>query len=188
LIDFAVEPNWDWFCWSNHPKLRAEAYRHIIDIFRAQQVKNITRFFHFNYPSFPDQPYNQPQHYYPWDDYIDRIWTSFYWAVTPNEQIQWLSSNIYKLKNIWLNIDFTKPFAILEFGTIKNQYTLKWFEDLLKTVIQNTNRIKAISIWHEKWQNEDGSTSDLLITSKILQIFDKLNFWEYALEKPILSF
>ena len=182
LIDFAVEPNWDWFAWSHRPTLWAQAYRHIIDIFRQRWAYNITWFYHFNIPSFPQQKRNNPWAYYPWDEYIDWVGASFYGSLMADEQVQWLSKKIYSYQNLIKKLN--KPFAILEFGIIKNQYTQAWFEDFLQTAIQNIDWIKAVSIWHEKWQNEDESFSDLLLTPDIVAIFNKLKFWQYIAIVP----
>ena len=83
LIDFAVEMNGNWFPWSgvchgNNPQIYKNAYRHIIDIFREEGVKNVTWFFHFEINTTPNKTWNLPKEYYPGDNYIDWIGFSAY--------------------------------------------------------------------------------------------------------------
>jgi beta-mannanase len=188
LVDFAVEMNGNWFPWSgtfngggttdkygdmtypDGPERFRDAYRHIIDLFRAEGVKHITWFFHPDHTSYPKKDWNQPKYYYPGDDYIDWIGFSMYGAQEVNEewdglafstQLEAQSSTIKALKS-------TKPIALLEFGVTEHPDGNKsqWLEDAFMTILNNPYlKFSAISPWHENWKNKDGTTSILRFDS-----------------------
>jgi len=190
LIDFAVEMNGDWFPWSgvinggaektgygdiekaDGPEKFVDAYRHIIDIFRDKEVKNVTWFFHPDVYSYPEnQTWNAPKEYYPGDDYIDWIGISIYGPQNPNENYWQLFSEIIaeREKEI-LAISDSKPLALLEFG-VTDQHPLgtktSWIMDAMNTILDKDNPVqfKAISWWHENWEEEDGLWATLRIDS-----------------------
>ncbi len=191
LITFAPEPNGNWFKWSGvfnnnkncahesdkckGPKLYKQAYKHIINIFRKQNVKNVTWFFHVNLPSVPNESWNKPKNYYPGDDYIDWIGVSIYGALTPQED--WIKfENILKQNYIdVLEISQNKPIALLEFGV--TDYHPKgnkaiWLTkavDIIKK--QKYIPFKAIGYWHENWEEKDGVFASLRLDSSY-QVFN----------------
>ena len=189
LADFAVEPNGDWFGWSgvfnggaktdgygdlnypDGPERFRDAYRHIIDIFREEGVKNITWFFHFNYESFPDEEWNQPKYYYPGDDYIDWVGFSLYGAQTISEDWEDLkfSTQLKDFSSSFKALKTKRPIALLEFGVTDGHpdgNKSEWLKDAFNTIISNPYvKFDAISIWHENWENEDGSKSTLRLDS-----------------------
>jgi len=189
LVDFAVEPNGDWFQWSGKftggnrtdgygdasypdgPERYRDAYRHIIKLFRAEGVTNITWFFHYNYASFPNVEWNQPKYYYPGDAYIDWVGFSLYGAQTVDEEWDGLefSTQLGEYFSSFQALHTTKPVALLEFGVTDYHADgdkSTWFDDAFQTILYN-NYIKfsAISLWHENWQNEDGTWSTLRLDS-----------------------
>jgi len=198
MVDFAVEMNGDWFGWSGKqnganskgnygnpslydgPEKYRDAYRHIIDIFRAKEVTHITWFFHPTINSTPKEEWNSPKHYYPGDDYIDWIGISIYGPFHPKENYwdtfeEILSSNYKSI----LEISSTKPFAILEFG-VTDHHPLgdkaEWLENAFSVILsQKYIDFKAINYWHENWDN-DGSLTSIRIDSsaKSLNTFQKL--------------
>ena len=189
LIDFAVEPNGDWFSWSgvfnggattddygdpdypDGPERYRDAYRHIIDIFNAQGVTNVTWFFHFNLTSLPDEPWNRPKYYYPGDDYIDWIGFSAYGAQEVTEEWAGLEFSTQLQENYGdiMEIHSQRPVAVLEFGVTDHHpdgNKSKWLDDAFRTILDNPYlSFKAISPWHEDWENEDGSYSTIRLDS-----------------------
>ena len=189
LADFAVEANGNWFSWSgvlnggaktdnygnptypDGPERYRDAYRHIIDIFRSEDVKHITWFFHYNYESFPNEEWNQPIYYYPGDDYIDWVGFSLYGAQTVDEDWNDLkfSTQLAKFSDSLKRIETKRPIALLEFGVTDGHLDgnkSAWFKDAFKTILKNRYvKFSAISIWHENWENEDGSMSELRVDS-----------------------
>ena len=189
LLDFAVEANGDWFPWSgafiggsqttaygdpiypDGPERYRDAYRHIIDLFRAEDVKNITWFYHYNYASFPNEGWNQPKYYYPGDAYIDWIGFSLYGAQTLSEEWEGLEFST-QLKDYYPSFDglqTTKPIALLEFGVTDHHSEGSksvWLDDAFKTILNNPFiKFSAISPWHENWENEDETMTSIRLDS-----------------------
>ena len=50
-------------------------------------------------------------------------------------------------------------------GKLETNLKAKWYEEALRTLQANYTRIKVAIVYHEKWQNDDGSWSDLRINS-----------------------
>lgn len=195
IIDFAVEMNGDWFKWSgifngagtkdaygnpnlyDGPERYRDAYRHIIDIFKKENVHNITWFFHPSIMSTPSEEWNAPKYYYPGDEYIDWIGISIYGALNPKTD-SWnsfediLSSGYKQI----LEISDNKPLAILELGVTDNHplgKKSKWIKDAFDTILSKKYLdFKAVTYWHENW-DDNGVLSSLRIdsSSESLQAF-----------------
>ncbi len=189
LIDFAVEANGNWFAYSgvfngadktdgygnptypDGPERYRDAYRHIIDIFRQEEVNHITWFYHFNYSSFPNEEWNQPKYYYPGDNYIDWVGFSLYGAQTLDEEWEGLefSTQLEDYINSYKELNSTKPVALLEFGvTDHHQDGNKsvWLKDAFQTILDNPYiKFSAINPWHENWENEDGTMTTIRLDS-----------------------
>ena len=189
IMDFALEMNGNWFGWSgifNGKDTKAgygnvshydgaeryrDAYRHIIDIFREEDVNHITWFFHPTVMTTPKEAWNAPVHYYPGDDYIDWIGISLYGAFHPGENYwdsfrEILSDNYRSI----LEISTKKPFAILELG-VTDHHTLGskdvWLKEAFDTILsQDYVHFDAITYWHENWDN-NGILTSLRIDSSV---------------------
>lgn len=188
LMDFAVEPNGNWFGWSgifngadtkdgygdpnyyDGAERYRDAYRHIIDLFNEEDVRNVTWFFHADIHSMPDEPWNQPKLYYPGDAYIDWVGISLYGAMSPNESSWEMFDEILEqgYQSI-LDISSEKPFALLEFGVTDHDplgSKALWLENAFETILAGEYiNFKAISYWHENWEEEDGSIASLRVDS-----------------------
>lgn len=189
IIDFAVEMNGDWFSWSGKfngagtkdaygdlnyydgPEKYRDAYRHIIDIFRAKNVNNVTWFFHPNVNSSPNEEWNHPKHYYPGDEYIDWIGISIYGLMYPEGEYWDTFEEVLKENYMQIrDISSTKPLSILEIA-VTDHHPLgkkdKWLKDTFKIILsQKYLNFKAINYWHESWDNE-GVIASLKIDSSI---------------------
>jgi len=198
IIDFAVEMNGDWFGWSGHyngadrkdgygdltypdgPEKYRDAYRHIIDIFRAEHVKHVTWFFHPDISSSPNEEWNSAKYYYPGDDYIDWIGISIYGAFYPTSS-DWVTFDEILERNFKkiLDISSTKPLAIVELG-VTDHHPLgekdKWLKDAFNTILtQKYLNFKAVAYWHESWDNDEESSSMRIDSSpKSLRTFQEL--------------
>ena len=188
LVDFALEMNGDWFPWSGYynggktkykygdpnfpdgPERYRDAYRHIIDIFREEKVNNITWFFHPDIYSVPEKEWNKAKNYYPGDDYIDWIGISIYGPQNPDEDYWDTFSEILKERYMTITgISNNKPIALLEFGVTDNHPLGKkpeWLDNAFNTILNNPYiDFKAISYWHENWEERDNLFATLRIDS-----------------------
>jgi hypothetical protein len=189
MIDFGVEMNGDWFPWSglfngggttdgygdpdypDGPERYRDAYRHIIDLFRAQGVRHVTWVFHYNYATQPYEAWNKPHLYYPGDDYIDWVGFSLYGALTHDEEWEGLafSDQLRDYADDFEAIATDKPVALFEFGVTDGHpdgNKSAWLDDAFDTILNNPYvRFSAISYWHENWQNDDESYSTLRLDS-----------------------
>ncbi len=191
LVDFAVEANGDWFGYSgifngagkkdgygdpnypDGPERYRDAYRHIIDLFKQEQVHHITWFYHFNHTSFPNEEWNQPKYYYPGDNYIDWIGFSLYGTQTLDEQWEGLefSTQLENYIDSYKGLNTTKPVALLEFGVTdyhQNGNKSAWLKDAFETILDNPYiKFSAISPWHENWENEDETMTTIRLDSSL---------------------
>ncbi len=199
LLDFGFEMTGFWMPWSglycggattdgygdptypDGPERFRDAYRHIIDIFKQEHVDNVTWFFHPDIQRLPDEEWNSAKYYYPGDDYIDWIGLSVYGVqFTDEDWILFSESIAQTAQNINEITTANKPIAILEFGVTDGRAdgTKKaWLTDAFDTILNGTDlNIRAISYWHESWENKDGTHTTLKIDSskKSLETFRAL--------------
>jgi len=184
FVSFCNEMNGDWFPWSGEyyggqnggNEVFKKAWRHVVDRVRARGAKNILWVFHTN--SFPatNDVWNVMASYYPGSDYVDWLGLSIYGKQFRNEGnwahfrdlIRWPYEEITAL-------DPDKPVMLAEFGVgdfPKAGDKAQWLNDAL-TMIPQYPRIKAAIYWHERWQNDDGTYSNLRINSSppVLEAF-----------------
>ncbi len=176
LIEFGTEVNGNWFGWNGQyagagntatygdPLLYdgaerfRDVYRHIIDLFNAQNVDNVTWFFHVNVENAPDTLWNKMKEYYPGDNYIDWIGVSVY---GPQDNLDGWWSFESLLSTNWTEINQIstagKPIAILELGVIDDVLLgdkAQWITDAYASVTTSGAfypNIKAMSWWHENF-------------------------------------
>ena len=185
IIDFAPEMNGDWFPWSgilngagtknkygdpalaDGPEKYRDAYRHIITIFRQEKATKITWVFHVDAYNTLEKSWNNYKAYYPGDGYIDWIGVSVYGAQTPSEDWKTFNQIMGSSYPQLAKISSKKPLAVLEFGvTERGTRKAKWISDALNSIKKGKYpRIKAMSYWHENWENSDGSMSRLRLDS-----------------------
>lgn len=187
MIEFGTEVNGDWFPWNGRwngggtkdkygdPKLAdgperfRDAYRHIIQIFRQNNVRNVTWVFHVDDESWPRTSWNAMAAYYPGDDYIDWIGISVYGALVPGEEWTEFKDSFDAAYAEFTAISASKPLALLEYGVVEDPEIgdkAAWIRKALDSIRANRYpRIKAVSYWNEAWENDDGSISDLRIDS-----------------------
>ncbi|MGZ6162988.1 MAG: glycoside hydrolase family 26 protein, partial [Myxococcaceae bacterium] len=87
VVQYGTEVNGDWNPWSAEyngglavgPAKFKQAYRHIVQVMRAEGATNITWALHINGENWPgDDPRNNAGAYYPGDDVVDWIGFSLY--------------------------------------------------------------------------------------------------------------
>jgi Glycosyl hydrolase family 26 len=191
LVDFGVEVNGEWFPWNGRwngggrtdgygeptepdgPERFRDAYRHIVDLCRAEGGGNLTWFFHVDVGSYPEAEWNSDfANYYPGDDYVDWIGISDYGQLVPGESWEDFRT---RLDRVYARLDALaapgdKPIAVLEYGARESGRRpgrkARWIRAAIDSVLSGRYpRIAALSYWHERWRNGDGSVSNLRIDS-----------------------
>ncbi len=183
LVEYGTEVNGEWFSWNGKwngagetdgygdaampdgPERFRDAYRHIIDIGRAEGAANITWVFHVNDYDIPDEVWNRMENYYPGDEYIDWLGMSVYGAQTPLDS-EWepfragMDSAYLRMARLSAH----KPIALLEFGATSGNPHIsqaRWAEEALKDITDmRWKRLIGFSWWNEAWQNDDNPAHD----------------------------
>ncbi|MDD2715615.1 MAG: glycosyl hydrolase [Candidatus Wallbacteria bacterium] len=207
MIEFACEANGDWFPWNakwnggnnkdgygepdqyDGPERYRDAFRHIVKLFRAEKADNVTWFFHINNADSPDVAWNRFADYYPGDEYVDWVGVSVYGPLKPGDEWESFTSLMDKAYPKLCKLTKIKPLALLEFGAYDDGSDKKarWIAEALNSIIDKKYpRIQAVSYWHEIWQNDDQSVSNLRLDSspKVMDTFRKLIKNDCFVSKP----
>ena len=199
IVSFSNEMNGDWFPWSGiyyggktwdpehntwrGPEIFRRAYRHVVDRVRARGASNIKWMFQTNNYSYPSDIWNLAAAYFPGPDYVDWLGLSVYgkqfkeepWANIPS-LVDWPYEEICRL-------DPDKPVMIAEWATGEFPHAGNkgdWIKEGLDLFRTRYPRIKAAVYWHERWQNPDGSYSNLRVNSSV----EALNAYREGVANP----
>ena len=192
IVVFGVEMNGTWFPWSGAyyggaqwvpeynnwkgPETFRRAYRYVVDRVRARHASNIKWMFHTNNYPYPYETWNSAAAYYPGSDYVDWLGLSVYgqqYKDEPNPDIPSLVDWPYQEMS---RLDPNKPIMIAEWAT--GEFPLAaappsamhkpaWIKQGLELFRTRYPRIKGALYWHERWQNADGSYSNLRVNSSV---------------------
>jgi beta-mannanase len=205
IVSFGNEMNGDWFPWSGTyygaddwneqrqnwqgPETFKDAYRHVVDRVRARGATNIKWMFHTNNFAYPMDTWNFAPAYYPGSDYVDWLGMSVYgqqFKDEPNPDIPPLVDWPYQEL---CSLDPNKPIMVAEWGTgdfpypFEDQAGIKkpeWIRHALELFRTRYPRLKAAIYWHERWQNADGSYSNLRVNSSV----ESLNAYRQGIASP----
>lgn len=186
MVSFCNEMNGSWFPWSGcfyggstpaadgqgfaGPETFKKAYRHVVDRVRARGAWNVIWVFHAMNYSIPQDTWNLAEQYYPGSRYVDWLGLSVYGEQYAEENwspftplLEWPYDEICQL-------DPQKPVMLTEWGV--GEFPTKgnkaeYIAEAFKTMTQAGRypRLKAAIFWHERWQNDDASYSNLRVNS-----------------------
>jgi len=187
IVAFGNEMNGDWFPWSGWfygadkrvgdspnkwegPENFKRAYRYVVDRVRARGAANIKWMFQTNNYSYPIDTWNSAAAYYPGPEYVDWLGLSVYgqqfkdepWADIPS-LVDWPYEEMSRL-------DPKKPIMIAEWATgefPRSGNKDAWIREGLDRFRTHYPRIKAAIYWHERWQNQDQTYSNLRVNSSV---------------------
>jgi cellulose synthase/poly-beta-1,6-N-acetylglucosamine synthase-like glycosyltransferase/peptidoglycan/xylan/chitin deacetylase (PgdA/CDA1 family)/spore germination protein YaaH len=185
LVAFGNEMNGSWFPWSGifygggrpgqsgggvyqGPETFKRAFRYVVTRVRAAGATNVSWVFHANNTSDPDEPWNKMAQYWPGAEYVDWIGLSAYGKQYPGPN--WPSAKLV-LEGPYAEacaLDPVKPFIFAEWGI--GEYPqqgskAEWMREALSLMENEMPRLKAAVYWHERWQNQDESVSNLRVHS-----------------------
>jgi len=167
ISEFGTEMNGDWFPWNARWNGRRKggarfqaAYRHIIDIMRANGASNVIWVFHVNNLDGPPRDWNRFERYYPGDSYIDWLGISIYSAQGPHED--WTVDFTQSLPEVmarFAHMAPTKPVIVAEFGTdVRNprEPAGPWADAALTLMLSGRfPQLIGFNWWNEAWPNGD---------------------------------
>jgi hypothetical protein len=208
FVAWGLEMNGNWFPWSGifydgkkavpgsnpvafeGPERFKRCYRYVVDRVRGRGAKNILWVFHANNFSEPPEEWNRMAQYYPGADYVDWLAVSAYGKQFPNEPWADLLDVLEDPYQELCELDPTKPIMLAEFGVGEFPSTgdkAEWFKEAFAALEYKMPRIKAAVYWHERWQNEDQTYSNLRINSsgESLEAYRTAVSDRYWLERPI---
>jgi hypothetical protein len=183
LAEYGTEVNGEWFSWNgvwngggetggygdpsepDGPERFRDAYRHIIQLCRAEGTGNITWVFHVNAGDFPGEAWNSFENYYPGDAWIDWIGISLYGAQTPQDEY-WedFRSGMDAVYPRVAALTPDKPIFIAEIGVTANNPLgdqAEWARAALEDITSlRWPRLIGFSWWNERWQNDDDPAHD----------------------------
>lgn len=140
-----------WGPQNNEPEEFIAAWRHVVDIFKKENVTNVLWVWapHLAYGKFKD--------YYPGDAYVDWVATGTlnYGTVAPWSQ-WWSFEEIFSRYYEEL-AEFNKPILIAEFGSLAvGGDRAKWYAEALKDFPKRFPTVRALIFFHNK---SDGTTT-----------------------------
>lgn len=186
LVAWGVEMNGTWFPWSGAyygggrvigqkdgqplyagPELVKQAYRYVVDRVRARKADNILWGFQANHYTMPHAPWNMMANYYPGPEYVDWLGLSVYGKMLKSEDWNSFDAVMDAPYQEICRLDPQKPLILAEWGVgefppaSKADFIAKGFAGLQTRYL----RVKAAVYWHERWENADGSYSNLRVNS-----------------------
>ena len=186
LVSWGLEMNGTWFPWSgfycgggkiiNHnkkhplyagPEMVKQTFRYVVDRVRARKANNILWGFHANHYGLPPKPWNTMANYYPGAKYVDWLGLSVYGKMLHGEDWSSFSNVMDHSYQEICQLDPKKPVIVAEWGVgefppdDKGAFITKAFADMQTRY----PRVKAAVYWHERWENTDGSYSNLRVNS-----------------------
>ncbi|MDQ6809989.1 MAG: beta-mannanase [Verrucomicrobiota bacterium] len=169
LVEWGTEPNGNWFSWNGKwnggagegPSRYVAAYRHIVDLMRAEGADNLQWIWHVNWLDEPEAKWNRFENYYPGDSYCDWIALSAYGPLTPRAK-DGTESFRFKMRTAYPRVTKLapgKPIVIAEFGCDVNHRTVdaaEWAKNALEDLLSNRwPAIIGFCWWNESWENDD---------------------------------
>jgi hypothetical protein len=206
LIEWGTEPNGSWFGWNGKwnggagegPRRFIAAYRHIVDLMRAEGADNLQWVWHVNWFDEPERKWNAFEHYFPGKNYCDWVALSAYGPTTPRMR-DGTESFAFKMHEAYPRLRKVapgKPIIIAEFGCDLHNPRVevaRWAKGALENLLSNRwPAVIGFCWWNEGWQNDDIKKHDtdmiVLHDPGLTRVF-RDEFAQHAgkiQEKPIL--
>ena len=174
LIEWGTEPNGNWFSWNGKwnggsiegPKRYIAAYRHIVDLMRAEGTDNLQWVWHVNWLDEPEKVWNRFENYFPGQGYCDWVALSAYGPTTPLNA-DGTESLAFKMREAYprlAKVAPDKPIIIAEFGCdLHNRHVnaADWANAALEDLFSKRwPGVIGFCWWNEGWQNDNYKKHD----------------------------
>jgi hypothetical protein len=166
LLRILHEFNGDWYPWctvnnDRNPELVVKAYRHIHDIFKAQQVTNVKFIWCPNSMSLPQEKWNFIMEAFPGDGYVDYVALDIYNGAGKGTPI-WRSFRKEGIENYFiLNQRLAHiPMLICEAASREREFSepksaqdkAEWIRQMSQALATDMSKVRLLT-----WFNEKGS-------------------------------
>lgn len=183
LVAWGLEMNGHWFPWSGcwygggkpvpeggfeGPETFKRAYRYVVDRVRKRGAKNVLWGFHANNFSSPPEEWNSMDKYYPGDAYVDWLGLSVYGQQFAGQGWLGFHAMMDRPYEDIARLDPQKPVVLAEWGIGEfpgSGDKAQWIREAFSSFRTMYPRLKAAVFWHERWENADGSVSNLRVNS-----------------------
>jgi hypothetical protein len=174
LIEWGTEPNGEWFSWNGKwnggagagPQRYVTAYRHIVDLMRAEGAANLQWIWHVNWLDQPEAKWNRFENYYPGDEYCDWLALSAYGPLTPRTE-DGGEPLAFKMDEAYPRLTKLapgKPIILAEFGCDLHNPRVRaaeWAKPALEDLLSGRwPAVVGFCWWNERWQNDDIAKHD----------------------------
>jgi hypothetical protein len=174
LIEWGTEPNGDWFSWNGKwnggvekgPAHYIAAYRHMVDVMRAEGADNLLWVWHVNWFDSPEAQGNRFENYYPGARYCDWLGLSAYGPLTPTTH-DGTESLRFKMREAYPRLTRLapgKPIVLAEFGCDLHNRRVSaeaWAKSALDDLFSGRwPAVIGFCWWNEAWENDDDSKHD----------------------------
>lgn len=165
FIRLGNEMNGKWVIWNqknyfNDPDLFKLAYRHIVEIYKNNEVSNAYFVWNPNNVSNPRFSWNHAAMYYPSDNYVDWLGLTAYnfgGEIGKNNEFHYFDDLYEDLYKEYMRIFPNKPMLIGEFASVENNGNKPHFiRDMFEKIPQKYPNIKLV-IW---FNTEEGLPYD----------------------------
>jgi hypothetical protein len=169
LVEWGTEPNGQWFSWNGKwnggatagPARYVAAYRHIVDLMRAEGADNVQWVWHVNWLDQPEAKWNRFENYYPGENYCDWVALSAYGPLTPRA-VDGTESFRFKMASAYprlVKVAAGKPIVIAEFGCALHHQRVgaaDWAKQALDDLFSGRwPAVIGFCWWNESWENDD---------------------------------
>lgn len=210
LVAWGLEMNGTWFPWSGvfygggkvmghkdghplyeGPELFKRTYRYVVDRVRTKKATNVLWGFHANNFSSPRSTWNRMANYYPGASYVDWLGLSVYGKMSRAEGWADFDTMMTEPYTDICKLDPTKPVFLAEWGVgefppgDKAGFIAKAFRQMP----DKYPRVRLAVYWHERWENKDGTYSNLRVNSsaEALEAYRKGVTDPYWLGRPLFD-
>ncbi len=174
LIEWGMEPNGKWFAWNGTwnggakigPQRYIAAYRHIVDLMRAEGADNLQWVWHVNWFDEPEAKWNHFENYFPGENYCDWMAVSAYGPLTPTTR-DGLESLRFKMREAYprlVKLAPGKPIIFAEIGCDLHNHHLRadeWAKSALDDLFSGRwPAVIGFCWWNEAWENDDHKKHD----------------------------